>query len=290
MRSKPLYAVLIVDLKRSKRYSTEFRSDIQNFILNTIRCLNDIFYESLIRKVDFSAGDELQGLFTSSQAAFLYYRMLNLILSPIRIRAGIGLGSWDVMIDDEGTTAQDGVAYHRARYAIEATEREAFGYNILFNSGENTDSLINSTINTSSIIIDNNSYHQNFIMLLAELMYPITCENIVDLYRLKAIVYDLISQKHIVLTDKKTYGYMSADKRSLEYNFGNIELIKPIDAYSYDNDFFINSAGQMRGFRTIIADVLNITRQGTYNSIRSSNLFEERNATIATLRMMRNFS
>lgn len=290
MGNQSLYAVLIIDLKRSKRYSAEYRSDIQSFIFSTIQCLNNIFYESLIKKVDFSAGDELQGLFTSPQAAFLYYRFFNLIISPIRIRAGIGVGTWDVVIDDAGTTAQDGVAYHRARYAIETTEREAFGYNILLNSGKSTDSLINSTINTSSIIIEKNSYRQNFIMLLTELMYPITCEDIVDLYKLDVIIYDLIQQKQDLLIERKPYSYMSTEKRPLEYNIGHIELIKPIDAYSYDNDFFINSAAQMRGFRTIIADVLNITRQGTYNSIRSSNLFEERNATITTLRMMNIFS
>lgn len=289
MREQSLYAALIIDLKHSKKYPYDYRNDIQNYIYNTIKCLNDIFYESLIRKVDFSAGDELQGLFTSPQAAFLYYRMLNIVVSPVNIRAGIGVGSWDVIIDDAGTTAQDGVAYHRARYAIETTEKEAYGYNILFYSGESTDTLINSTINVSSVIIDKNSDRQNFIMLLTELLYPITCENVINIYRLECIINDLLQQKQHLYISNASYKSLVI-KKPLSYDIDHVTVIKPIDAYSDANDFFINSASEMRGFRTIIAEILNVTRQGTYNSIRSSNLFEERNATIATLKMMKRFS
>lgn len=289
MNRQSLYAALIVDLKQSKRYSAVYRNEIQYSIYKTIQCLNDIFYNSLIRKVDFSAGDELQGLFTCAEAAYLYYRLLNFVISPIKIRAGIGVGSWDVVINDAGTTAQDGVAYHRARYSIETTKREAYGYNILFNSEEKTDSLVNSTINISSIILDKNSQRQNFIMLLAELMYPITTEDIIDIYELENRNTDLIKQKQNLLMSKRPYGYTSLDKSREAYNIGNIDLIRPIEV-NYSNDFFIDSAAQMRGFRTAIAEILNVTRQGTFNSIRSSNLFEERNATIATLRMIKFFS
>ena len=44
--------------------------------------------------VIFSAGDEIQGLFYSSEAAYLYFRLFNMLIYPVEVGAGIGVGEW----------------------------------------------------------------------------------------------------------------------------------------------------------------------------------------------------
>lgn len=59
------YSVLMIDLKKSRSYSIQDRNNLQNSILNSIKILNEVFKNSIKKEVEFSAGDEIQGLFTS---------------------------------------------------------------------------------------------------------------------------------------------------------------------------------------------------------------------------------
>ena len=54
--------------------------------------------------VEFSAGDEVQGLLSSPEAAFLYFRMFSMLISPVKMRAGIGVGEWNIKIENASTT------------------------------------------------------------------------------------------------------------------------------------------------------------------------------------------
>ena len=110
------YAALIIDLKKSRSYTKEDRNHIQYYIMDVIHLLNRLYRRELVREVDFSAGDEVQGLFSSPEAAYLYYRMLSMWLHPVEIRAGIGVGGWDVQLDSKGTTGQDGPAFLRSSW------------------------------------------------------------------------------------------------------------------------------------------------------------------------------
>ena len=75
----------MIDLKNSRSYSIQDRNNIQNSILNSITTLNKIFKNSIEKEVEFSAGDEIQGLFVSPQSAYLYYRLFSTIIFPIEI-------------------------------------------------------------------------------------------------------------------------------------------------------------------------------------------------------------
>ena len=113
------YSVLMIDLKNSRSYSIQDRNNLQNSILNSIKILNKAFKNSIKKEVEFSAGDEIQGLFTSPHSAYLYYRLFSIIIFPIEIHSGIGYGTWDIVMDNESGTAQDGTVYHNARKAID---------------------------------------------------------------------------------------------------------------------------------------------------------------------------
>ena len=109
----------MVDLKNSRSYDIQDRNNIQNSILSSINILNKIFKNSIEKEVEFSAGDEIQGLFISSQSAYLYYRLFSMLIFPIQIHTGIGFGTWDIRVENESSTAQDGTVYHNARKAID---------------------------------------------------------------------------------------------------------------------------------------------------------------------------
>ena len=86
------YTALIVDLEKSRSYTPEVRNSIQNYILSVMRALNELYENSLAKEVEFSAGDEVQGLFFSPESAYLYLRMLSMLVFPVKVRAGIGIG------------------------------------------------------------------------------------------------------------------------------------------------------------------------------------------------------
>ena len=166
---KELYSSLIIDIVKSKSYSIENRNHIQQLLSNTIDALNQLFCDQMIRPVDFSAGDEIQGLFASPESAYMYYRLVSLILHPVKIRAGIGTGSWDIQLANKGTTGQDGTVYHYARHAIENTDAGE-GYPVLMFTNTYSDRIINAVIGSASAIAATQSTYQNHLMLLLEFL------------------------------------------------------------------------------------------------------------------------
>ena len=113
----------MIDVKNSRSYSIQDRNSIQNSILKSINILNKIFKNSIEKEVEFSAGDEIQGLFLSPQSAYLYYRLFSMLIFPIEIHSGIGFGTWDIKVDGASSTAQDGTVYHYARNAIDEAKK-----------------------------------------------------------------------------------------------------------------------------------------------------------------------
>ena len=77
------YAALIIDLKKSRDYKKDDRNSIQEYIYNVIKVLNAIFKKSIVKETDFSGGDEIQGLFRSCESAYLFFRMFNMLISPV---------------------------------------------------------------------------------------------------------------------------------------------------------------------------------------------------------------
>lgn len=277
------YTALIIDLKKSRSYSVADRNSIQNYIITAIDKLNQVFSNSLARDVEFSGGDEVQGLFISPESAYLYFRMFYMLVSPVEIRAGIGVGEWNVIIENANTAAQDGPAYHNARKAINNVE-DALGYSVLLYSGTKKDLFLNAVMNTSFALISNHSEYQNELMLISELLYPIDYRGIMNLSKI-----NLISK---LVTSKNGLNYYTYYKKSnsvKKYPFDKIEFMElepvSIDAAYDDSDFYV-SGGKIRGMATKLSDVLNISRQSIEKTIKTANIYEARNSTIVALKFM----
>ncbi|MBE5929882.1 MAG: hypothetical protein E7268_02325 [Lachnospiraceae bacterium] len=280
------YTALIIDLKGSKKYQVKMRNEIQEYIMRVVENMNIIFRESMEREVEFSAGDEIQGLFSSVKSAYLYFRMFSMLVSPIEIRAGIGVGAWDVVVKDAGTTAQDGRAYHNARRAIEAVE-EAKGYSVLMCSENSSDMVVNSLLNSTALIINKQSDYQNEVMLLSELLYPINLDGIVNAFKLREI-FELLRFKNDFLRYEYTFskpGFGRGKRESVfcKLNYYDIEIeCKPINIMVDSTSFFIEE-GRVRGLALQLSRLLGVSRQSVEKTIKSGLIYESRNLAITTL-------
>lgn len=281
------YVALIIDLKKSRGYTKEDRNYIQHYIMDVIHLLNNLYRRELVREVDFSAGDEIQGLFSSPEAAYLYYRMLSMWIHPVAIRAGIGVGAWDVQLDSKGTTGQDGPAYHKARYAIKNAD-DSEGYPILFLSGSHSDVTINTIIGGAASIMAKQSVYQNQIMLITELLFPI-CNYCVRNYNYIAL-HDIERFLHekCVLTHEMEKIMRPLPIDRLQQGF--VEIIDPINAEDIreETKFYITS-GKQRGIPTKLAGIMeDISRQTVEKTIKAGNIYTARNMAIAAINEMTN--
>lgn len=277
------YSALIIDLKKSRLYSNDERNLIQNYIILAIPCLNTVFSQSIARQVEFSAGDEVQGLFTSPEAAYLYFRMFSMLVAPVEIRAGIGIGEWSVKIEHASTSAQDGPVYHNARFAIEKV-KDALGYCVLLYSEGQNDIFVNAAINTPFMLTNNHSDYQNELMLLSELLYPIDLDQLIDVSKISEI-FKLVEAKN-KLNYYQNYKKSGAARKYPFDTIAEIDLeFHPVDAARDDSSLYISS-GKRRGMATQLSQMLNISRQSIEKTIKTANINEARNATIVALKFM----
>ena len=264
VRKLKKYSVLMVDLKNSRLYDIQDRNNIQNSILSSINILNKIFKNSIEKEVEFSAGDEIQGLFVSPKSAYLYYRLFSTIIFPIEIHSGIGFGTWDIKVDSASSTAQDGTVYHYARKAIDEAKK-SLEYSVLFYSKSKNDIIVNSLINASTLLSSKQSEYQNKLMLLAEILYPIASEDIIEYEKLKELLKFIQFEKKENLT---------------------IDIDYPIISTQSEKESFYITKGKKRGLSTQISKLLGVSRQSIEKAVKTGNIYELRNLTIAVLKAM----
>ena len=123
---KNSYAALMIDMRHSRCLSDSVRQSAQEDLANAMDCANELFKNELEMPLMFSAGDELQGLFHSVAGAFLAYRFIKILIPTVDLRGGIGVGDWKTRMQSALSTEQDGSAYHRARRAIAASEKDKY--------------------------------------------------------------------------------------------------------------------------------------------------------------------
>lgn len=275
------YTALIIDLKKSKSYELEVRNSIQNYIYSVICSLNEVFSKSIAKNVQFSAGDEMQGLFLSPEAAYLYLRMFCMLVFPVEVRAGMGIGEWNIIMENASTAAQDGPVYHNARFAIKNAKDE-LGYSVLLYSGKNVDLYLNTLINTYFALTRNHSEYKNELMLLSELLNPIDYHQTINYNKINEII------KILSLKSKTDY-YKKSKSKKKHIFFENLEFgdfkPDPVDVANNTSIFYVKS-GKKRGITTQLAEILKISRQSVEKTIKAANIYEVRNLAIVTLKFM----
>ena len=279
------YAALMIDLKKSRSYLQWERKLIQHYISDVLEVLNEIFREELVREMEFSAGDEVQGLFDSSENAYLYFRMFELFLHPVKLRAGIGVGDWEVRMEGQGSTSQDGTAYHNARYAIECTQDGEENEILLYSADR--DYMINALIGHLSAMAERRSIYQNQLALLTEWMFPLLEKKTSEHMPAKFLEAEGLLQRkngfdHEIGRVNKSLPFDRLNREALE-NVG-VVLLREEEGLK---DFFYITRWKQRGIPTQLANVLGMNRQSIEKTLRAAEVFSARNMALAALKEMR---
>ena len=114
-----VYTALIADVVSSRKIAPGLMIALKLRIDRVIETLNRRFSYDLIANLELSSGDSIQGLFTSSAAAYQCGRLLEIALYPVLIRVGLGEGDWtkvpsgggkssDSTETEESVSSQDG--------------------------------------------------------------------------------------------------------------------------------------------------------------------------------------
>lgn len=272
------YSVLMIDIVNSKRLSNVDREDIQIFIKKSLSVLNEIFKPSLVFDVVFSAGDEVQGLFKNPVAPFLYFRLLRMIIDPVKIRCGIGIGDWEVKIKDGMSTEQDGSAYHLAREAIEVAHKKS-EINIIFKSNTKNDYYINSLISTTYEFAQRQTNQQRLVSLLIELFSPLYLERDMSLDDFGKLILLLKNRDSIDYFKLNSFTLDSSKFELISEEFNPINILEKLNNSEsiYDNPTMI------KGISFKVSDILETSRQNIEKSIKSSSVEILRNLDLTAL-------
>jgi hypothetical protein len=287
------YAALMIDLKGSRKLDDEMRKDIQIYWDEIRRRLNDMFCGTMEFKVDFSGGDQIQGLFYTPEAAYLYYRLFSMCTHPVQTHGGIGIGSWSVKMVGKPTGSQDGTAYHRAKAASDLADAD-IGYPILLNSENiDRDRIINSLIGTAALRALEHTAHQNQIMLLTELLYPIS-EGYMELDRDAYLInsYELICLKNdfdreFTGSKKKVTKKELPLESLLRQNSNSFVRATVRKAAKAKNPTNYVTEGKGRGIPKTLEEVLGIKYQSINTTLKAADIFNIRNLSVAALEAMR---
>ena len=266
------YVSLIMDIENSRTYTVSDRIDIQQYILYCIERLNELYKENIERKVIFSAGDELQGLFNDVTVAVMYFRLLDMLLKPVKLRAGIGVGEWTIKIENCSSTHQDGPAYHKAREAIKQVYNNAL-YSIKINSDQD-DIMANHLINAARDLKDQQINMQNIVLNIWELFCPfVKTEMMLNKYQL---MLELLEYKYAYEIGRRNNALQFKKKyvNDMKLNFSNFTIVKPvvIDGKNEEVDNYLF----VKNIDTLISEILNCSRQNVNSILKRGNSYKIR--------------
>jgi hypothetical protein len=246
------FTAIIIDVAGSKRYPTSERNQLQDRLVNHVQILNEAFASLLAKSVDFSGGDEVQGLFFDVLSAYLYYRLLEIYMLPYQIRGGIGTGAWMTRVPTKGTAAQDGFSYHMARKAIELAHGlktqslcvEAFDASYI---------EINLLLNASIILRRELSPAQLEVLKLMEVRYPFNSVRMIDTQKLTR----LLTQTSEAIDSE-------------QFLHDDIDLVRSIDIIPEEKISLRNMVSELAQCnKTSVQNVSKLIQRGNLLSIRS---------------------
>lgn len=130
-----MYWAVNVDIVKSR--SVKRRDELQMKIKYILRELNEK-KDSLVVPWDITLGDEIQALYQSPECLPEVIRTIQMHLSPVRIRCGVGYGSIGTMIEDR-TTKMDGPVFHAARNAMLQAKKQRMAVFVMVERNEDRD-------------------------------------------------------------------------------------------------------------------------------------------------------
>lgn len=285
-----MYTALFIDVKDSQSYADEQRFRIQVYMQSYINLLNKLFREDIAHDVVINAGDSMQGLFKSTTTAVMYFRLMELLMHPVRIRAGIGIGEWNIQIrsQDVGleyvtSAQQDGQTYHLARKAIDEVYKKPL-HNVHICSDED-DTFTNYLLNASKTIKEDQIHKQNQVLLVMELLYPFRKEKqhlesedvIIDLLKMKLSYQHKLRQRLETYADRISNSYVEASmaidfKKNMDDKVCLERSVVICDPIAIDGQMKTPEKSILKkNMAERIAKILGCSRQNAASIIKSGN-------------------
>lgn len=164
------YAAIIGDIKNSRQIPN--REEVQEQFRSILQSINEKYADDIASQFMITLGDSFQGLLKNKQAIMNIIFEIELAMSPVELRFGIGLGDVSTTIQRKNSMEMDGTAYHRARQMIETIETNENKYtqsetNVMIFSGEGyqeTDRLLNAILSLATGLKSKWSKRQKEVM------------------------------------------------------------------------------------------------------------------------------
>lgn len=290
------YAVLMGDLVKSRSY----KEDIifaQSLMKESLDYLNKKFKKEIQAEAKISEGDGMQVLFKNAAAAFSYYRLLELFLYPLSLRASIGIGEV-YRGQSRDTNELYGTAYFNAREALELCEKSGKALLIYDENGDNL--LLNAMLSNREIFSKRgNPFMTNGVQIAAEIISPLVLDDGCDAgYDTKSIFRILGKKEKFItrtserkeLADGISFYSVYSGKRKLfyDFNFDFLEKYLPKIEPCYveeaaKEDKILLSGCWKRGANVKIAEIMGISRQIVDRAMKYVSFPEKRNFDGAVL-------
>lgn len=114
---KQIYIAIIGDIKKSKELQERDAFQIQ--LKNVLVRINKRYSTELASDFMITLGDEFQGLLKDSTSVIKIIEEIELSLTPVKLRFGIGVGEIHTTINRKLPLGADGPAYYNARRGID---------------------------------------------------------------------------------------------------------------------------------------------------------------------------
>ncbi len=191
------FASVIIDIKASKAMNNNERFDAQEKLYKIINIVNNLYQRVLVKALDFSAGDSIQGLFENTRNAFNAYLLIKNLFYPYDIRCGLGYSVVDLgMVNDlqRSTNRVDGKAYHLAQQAITQCKKNKSDF-MIFSDFAKDDILINQIMRSAQFLTSKQTPSQADICNLLNLLYPVNYHDLcIDTNKYCGSILDFMQQ------------------------------------------------------------------------------------------------
>lgn len=277
------YYVMNLDLVDSKKLDEDERYNVQNKLLRVVGIINMLYSDFLVKDFNVSAGDSAQGIFKTLVSTYNAYLLIENLMYPQKIRAGIGYGSLNYMMlntyVDKDSNIYDGTAFHLARKALEKAKKNKLS--IYIETENENDEIVNSLLDDNELI--KHTKTREVISTVINLISPQREDKIgVDQDYYDKINPFLVSLKESYKFTKedlkfnnKTILIESKDEVSNYYD--SIDAIV-LDKYNYKIDYSI---------RLFLVSFTGSTDQNISSIIRVGNMEQIRKRTLAKANMLK---
>lgn len=162
--------VLILDLKNSRMMTAKERIEAQEKLEYSAGVVNKLYGRSLVAEVRFSAGDSVQGVFSSAGKALSAAYMFCMLMYPLKVRCGAGSGEILDALICKDTNRIDGEAYHRAQTALAGAKESDGERMIMYMGGGASDIVVNGLIEAAEREIRNHTEKQAMIFNILQVL------------------------------------------------------------------------------------------------------------------------